>query len=451
LESISLSLDDPYNLQIYSRILAVEKNNFRQKSSDILERKAQPIRKINLLGVIKRKFITTCARSIALAKTGKSVYLVEPYFPKSSVIKMFLKSKGKVKPIFPPREELPVATPNKNMRNYFKKLSLNDDEYEKLIAQLLPYDIPYVFLEYYKMIKKESLNYPSKPRAIINWVSWNTNERFKIWAASAAESGSPLYGVQHGGNYGIDQYMKVQDHEIAITDKFYSWGWNDSELKERIVPMTVSMAIGKKKFEKNNKNTKILFAGTASPRYLHRLQYPSSNHFEKYFEDQIKFLKRVGLSYQRFISYRAFAEDWGLDISKRIQNACPNLITEGWDIPFQESLMNCKLFVCDNLSTVNAEALSLNTPTILFWDPESYIHRTEACRYLDNLQAVGILHYSPESAAGKVNEVYDNVDDWWNERERQSARLEFCDHFARNSPNAIDEWTNEFKKISRKI
>ena len=448
-ENHLLSQDDPYNLQIYSRILTAEGFNFRQKSSDIIERKAKPIRKNNLFGVIKKEFFRTCARSIALAKTRKSVYLVGPFFSASSIIKIFLKSKGIVKPIFPTNEEMPVVTSNKNMRNCFKKISLNKNEFEKLIVQLLPYDIPYSFLESHKMIKNGSLSYPSKPRAIMSWVSWYFDEKFKIWAATAAESGCSLYGVQHGGNYGIDQFMQALDHEVTITDKFYSWGWNDSELKERIVPMTVSIAIGKKKFEKNKKKTKVLFAGTATSRYLYRLQYPNNNHMEKYCEDQIRFLKHVDPIYQRFIRYRVFIEDYGLDISKRIQNACPDLVMEGWDIPFQESLMNCKLFVCDHLSTVHAEALSLNIPTILFWDPESYIHRTETRRYFENLHAVGISHYSPESAASKVCEVYDNVDDWWNDCERQLARLDFCDHYAKNSPNAIDEWTNEFRKISR--
>ncbi len=109
-ESIELSTDDPYNLQIYSRILSVEKNNFRQISSDIIKRKDRSIRKKNLLGVIKRKFITTCARSIARAKTGESVYLVGLYFGISSIIKMFLKSRGKVKPIFQANEEMTVAS-----------------------------------------------------------------------------------------------------------------------------------------------------------------------------------------------------------------------------------------------------------------------------------------------------------------------------------------------------
>lgn len=125
------------------------------------------------------------------------------------------------------------------------------------------------------------------------------------------------------------------------------------------------------------------------------------------------------------------------------------MIIEGWDIPFMESLMNCKLLVCDHLSTVHAEALSLDVPTILFWDTDSYIHRTEAYGYLENLYLAEILHYSPESAANKVNEIYNNVEDWWTDRERQLARLNFCEHYAKNTPNAIDEWTNEIRRISR--
>jgi putative transferase (TIGR04331 family) len=448
LEFVNLSTDDPYNIQIYSRILSAKGYNFRRKSCDIVKRKAQLIRKENLLNGIMKKLIKTCIRRIALVKMNKSVYLPDPYFlKKSSIIKIFLKSKGKVKPIFPTNEEIPIATLNKNMRSFFKKVSLNNNGFEKLIEQLLPYDIPYIFLESYKMMKKESLNYPSKPRAIMSWVSWYFNDKFKLWAAAAAESGSSLYGAQHGGNYGIDQYMQALDHEVAITDKFYSWGWTYPELHERIVPMPASKTIGKKKFEKK-KNNNILFAGNALPRYLHILEYHAINHLGKYCEDQIRFFKGVGLSYQKIIRYRALIKDNWLDIVKQIQGAFPDLVMDDWGIPFQESLMNCKLFVCDHLGTVYAEALSLNTPTILFWDPESYIHRSEARRYLENLHTAGILHYSPESAASKVCEIYDNVDDWWNERERQLARLDFCDHYAKNSPNAIDEWINEFRKIS---
>jgi len=444
LEFHLLTQDDPYNLQIYTRILSAGKYNFSHKPFEI-KRKDQMILNKNIYNITKKKIIAFCLESIEKIGSKSSVYLVNPFFQKSLLIKFFLRSRGKIKPLFLSNEEIPNIKLNKSMRSYFNVISCNNNEFEKLIMQLLPHDIPYVFLEGYKMMEHKSLNYPRNPRAIMSWASWYFDELFKIWAASAAESGTSLLGVQHGGNYGIDQCMRVLDHENAITDKFYSWGWNCKELDDRIVPLPSSKVIGRKKSTKTNKN--ILFVGTASPRYLYRMQYPTNNHLEKYFEDQLIFLKNIDPSCKKLIRYRVFIQDYGFDIIKRIQNIYPDVVVEDWTIPFSESLENCRLFVCDHLSTVHAEALSLNVPTILFWDCDSYIHKTNACQSFENLHAIGILHYSPESAANTVNKIYDNINDWWNESERQSARLEFCNQFARNSVNSVDEWINEFKKM----
>lgn len=446
LEYILLILDDPYNLQIYSKILLAQGYNVKQKPY-VIKRKANPISKNIKIKNFFKKIFSYC--SLLLAKKRGSIYLVEPYFSKSSIIKFFLKTKGKVTPLLFANEHIPEVRPNSCMRNFFQKLSLNNNKFENLLVKLIPYDIPYTFLEQYKMLRKESLKYPSKPKVIVSWVSWYFNEPFKIWAGTLAESGCLLYGAQHGGNYGIDQYMQAFEHEVAITDKYFTWGWNDGEFNERLVPMTISINTGKKRIKKNKRNSKILFAGTATPRYLYRMQFPTCNQMEKYCNDQMTFLKCLSSSYRKFISYRGFIKDYGLDIEKRIHDVFPDLIMEGWDIPFQKSLAECRLFVCDHLSTIHAEALSQNIPTILFWDPDSCIHKREALLYLEKLKKVGILHYSPESAANMVCDVYDNVDDWWNDHERQSARIDFCDRYARNTNNAVNEWVSEFRKISR--
>lgn len=443
-----LSQDDPYNLQIYSRILSSEGKIFRQKPYKIVGREHfdSPSQK-NVSRFLKDKFITLYSYLVAMTDAGKSVFLSEPYFSRVSILKLFFKSNGTVKPIFSRNVKIREVVKNMNMRRLFEKISLSDNDFEKLLLRLLPLDIPYVFLESYKIAEKKSSLYPTKPRAIVSAISWYYDEYFKIWAAAAAESGSFICSVQHGGNYGLDQYNQALDHEIAIADRFYSWGWLYPEYHKRIVPIAANKLVGKEKPKRENKNNQILFAGTASFRYLLRLQYPTNNYLNKYYEDQIKFIQNLNQNYEKLVTYRSFIRDYGLDITQRIKNKCPNLLIEGWGVSFQKRLMNCKLFVCDHLSTVHAEALSLNIPTILFWDPETYIHRAEAHKYIESLHAIGILHYSPESAASKVNEVYDNIDDWWHERKRQLAISEFCDHYAKSSPNAINEWVGEFKKI----
>ena len=48
---------------------------------------------------------------------------------------------------------------------------------------------------------------------------------------------------------------------------------------------------------------------------------------------------------------------------------------------------------------------------------------------------VGIIHLTPESAAKQVNEVWDNIDEWWLGDKVQEAKREFCKKYARVSEN----------------
>src|SRR5207249_1139558 len=72
-------------------------------------------------------------------------------------------------------------------------------------------------------------------------------------------------------------------------------------------------------------------------------------------------------------------DDW--NIIQRMKDGFPDVKIETWDISFQESLANCRLYVCDHLSTTFAEALAANKPTILFWNPQSNQLRAEAQPY----------------------------------------------------------------------
>ena len=76
-----------------------------------------------------------------------------------------------------------------------------------------------------------------------------------------------------------------------------------------------------------------------------------------------------------------------------------------------------------------------------------YRFRTEAQSYFDSLEKVNILHYSPNSAARHLNNVYDDVDSWWQSRELQEKRRAFVDRYARCEQNWMQEWVGEFNMI----
>ena len=55
---------------------------------------------------------------------------------------------------------------------------------------------------------------------------------FKGWAGNQAEMNTPLVIGQHGGFYGMNMFSSFE-HDIKIADKYFSWGWDDKERKNK--------------------------------------------------------------------------------------------------------------------------------------------------------------------------------------------------------------------------
>jgi len=101
--------------------------------------------------------------------------------------------------------------------------------------------------------------------------------------------------------------------------------------------------------------------------------------------------------------------------------------------------------VIDHLSTTFLEALTINVPTILFWDHTVNVLRLEAEPYFDFLKQAGILFKTPQEAAKKVNEISEDPLKWWLSKETQELKDKFCQHFALTSKDWVNVWKNEFR------
>ena len=451
IDFVQLVSEDSYNLQIFSKILIAKGyNNFDTKDfnikliEDLINKSKRSLISFNIKRIINFIFSNL--------NPGKNVLMISPYFSKDIVFKIILKSKGKVLPIFFENTHTRTVQIDIQKRILLEKLSFESQcEFEKLVLYFIPHDIPFCYVENYKVLKEEAMKeYSLKPKAILTWVSYYFHEKFKIWAATMSEKGVKLIGAQHGGNYGLDQYMWAVEHEIKITDKFYTWGWKYGEFEHKIKPLPSSILIGAKQRSCDTlKKRDILYAIIAWPRFLYRMQYPTNNHLERYYGSMMIFIKHLDARIREMLKLRPFFKDYGGDVLNRIRDAKINIPLDSLSVPFQTSLDRCRLFICDQISTTYAEALAKNIPTIMFYDPGMYIHRPEVKSFFSDLQKVGVMHYSPESAANKVNEVYDIVDEWWNDEETQRVRSNFCAFYARTSPDAINEWVNELVMLSQ--
>ena len=69
--------------------------------------------------------------------------------------------------------------------------------------------------------------------------------------------------------------------------------------------------------------------------------------------------------------------------------------------------------------------------------------------YFDLLRNVGILFHCPVLAAETINIINNDVNDWWNNPDRQLAVNVFVEHFCPRFLNEEQMWINEFNRISK--
>ena len=448
LEFAQLSRTDSYNLQIYTRILSKLGKKYPQKS---IPKSQNTSDQSDIVSSFKHKLISLILGPLRLFAdfASPSVFLHNSYFPRIYEIKLACKSHGRI--LSNLVLKFGSSKPSSNSRSCRSRTNLDftaseASEFEACLSSMLPLDIPKCFIEDFRGIYNSSrVGYPRHVKALMSANSWYFEETFKQYAAICSEQGSLLLGTAHGGDYGGMRMMAAEDHETSIVDFYYSWGWSRFDCRAKVIPMPSSKLLGRRKIPPHKKFVGALWLTTKSSRYLTELPY-TPKLFSEYLSWQLRFARRLSPQIISEISVRPHFEDHGWDIVQRLQDEFPHMSFESWDVPFQKRLVNCRLYICDHFSTTFAEALAVNKPTILFWNPEANELRQDAVFYYDLLKKYGILYDHPEAAADAVNHIYDDVLGWWNLPERQDAIRTFCDQFARTSVDGYALWNKELSK-----
>lgn len=447
LEFACLLSEDTYNLQLISKLLVALGGKFPDKAID-----ASPN---TLYGKLSGSSWKYRAASKTLSLVGRlssalrpTVLLRTTYLPRQVEMKLAIKSFGRILPVLDPSSAPEDLGTDDASRRQLQDLDLGDGEFEMCLARMLPSDLPLSFVERFDEIgRAASKIYPKRVRAAFSANAWYYDEAFKRAAARYSEQGSLLLGTQHGGNYGALLNMPSEDHETAIVDRYYSWGWQRKDCRAEVVAMPASKLVGRKPVGVDNDKQGILWVATSASRYLS--QYPFvPSQFRDYLDWQRRFAESLPPRLMPAVRFRPHYEDYGWGITERLKSSVPDIRIESWQEPFTNSLENCRLYVCDHLSTTFVEALSANKPAILFWNPASNELRPDARPFYDALRESGILFDTPEAAASAADLAYDDVESWWLAPQRQRAVDRFCKQFARTSDDALALWNAEMRRVS---
>jgi putative transferase (TIGR04331 family) len=447
MQLVELLKGDFYNLQLYTKVLKFLGIQFST------EPECSGVSWVNASYSTRQTLVQSAEKSInwlvnLLTVPGLSVHLQASYFTKRALRRLVLRHIGNAWPRSSGIKRCNWEKLSTRCRIGLGHIPLGEDEFEKFLSQHLLEDIPQCYVEGFGELCREVKNkYWKMPKAIFSSNSWYYDEHFKQWAASSSEQGSILLGTQHGGCYGVLKHKLAEDHETAVVDYFYSWGWQREGCKAEVIAMPATNFVGITKLGADKSRSGILWVTSAEPRYLMEMPRLPVN-FEEYLAWQLRFLQSMPTELLGELRLRPHYEDHGWGIVARLKSQSPELQIDSWSTSFWDSLANCRIYVCDHLSTTYAQALAANKPTLLFFNEKFTTEISPAAQpYFSMLRLAGVLHADPESAAAALALIYEDIETWWYEPSRQIAIATFCRHFALTSPNALDLWDYELERV----
>jgi len=342
----------------------------------------------------------------------------------------------------------PQASFDISKRQWGIPASGNCDNFTALAKALIPNFIPTLYLEgYIKLITLVAqLPWPKFPKCIFTSNSYSADDVFKAWAASKVESNSKLIIGQHGGNFGVSLWGFTEDHQVAIADRFLSWGWTTPNINS-IVPFGNFKDFHRKICP--NKNGYALLVENSSSRYsYHMMSVPvSQGQFLEYLDDQFNFIEALPTYLRDQVVVRLYSQDYGISLKQRWHDSFPHINLDEGLLPLPILLRKCRLYVSTYNATTYLESLALNFPTIIFWNPMHWELRESAVPFFESLKSVGIFHETPESAAQQMAMVWNDISGWWDSAEVQSIRLEFCKRYSHFPDSPLDNLASLFKHI----
>ena len=127
---------------------------------------------------------------------------------------------------------------------------------------------------------------------------------------------------------------------------------------------------------------------------------------------------------------------------------------DDYAVSYRERAREARLLVVDHFgATTFLEALAMNVPVVMYSDlrggeDKAFTMTELSTPYYRKLHEVGLYHHRPESVADLVNEIYSDVEQWWNAPARQDAIGRFRDRFAHTTPDYREQWVSALCRIA---
>jgi putative transferase (TIGR04331 family) len=323
------------------------------------------------------------------------------------------------------------------------------NQFENFIKDIIIDLIPLIYIENFKYFKSSLLDlpFPKNPKLILSSHILN-NSQTSLYTAEKLENGCKLVYGQHGGVYGQYKFSWKEKHELEVCDKYLTWGWKKKNDK-KIIPFGTIKDLDNYKFNSQNLNysNNLLLICRARSRYEHKLNSSNGvNQFDKYINDNLTFGSHLEPKIKKDLIVRLHTRKYGWLEDERWKDLFNGNIEVDWgDKPIINMINNSKLVVCSYIGTTYLETLPKNIPTIIFEDFKNTLFRDDVKEHLNELKNANILFENPESASKFVNKNWNNLSEWWLDKNTQEIIKNFCQIYSKKNENKLKELSEIIK------
>lgn len=326
---------------------------------------------------------------------------------------------------------LPTISYASNARNWTLPIQQSTDEFEVLVRELVPKLLPRAFVEGFdrlsEAVRQSDVHWPLSPQVIWTSGSHFSSDTFKAWAADKCALGARLVIGEHGC-FGIGAFNGSGTYQLSVADKFLSTGWQ-TKTATNIVPVGNFRHVNR--VAPWNADGVGLLVCVTMPRYSFDMRSMAvAGQMLAYFNDQFDFVKSLPEKIQNQILVRLYRDDYGWEQAKRWQDNCPGARLDIGQVPIWDLIEKTRLFISTYNATTYIESLTMNIPTIIYWNTDHWEINEEAVAFFEELENIGVFHRSPQSAARFVAKIWDDVGAWWNSSKVQSVREKFCGYYS---------------------
>jgi putative transferase (TIGR04331 family) len=436
---------DEWNHHIYSRILEQFPSlplYRRQMTESIMARKATS--SFNAKTKIKQLLGPLVSHVGGLFTNDHDALFLSTYLTLREEIELSVQL-GQFPRLLRPQTALKVAT-DYGRRHWILE-GESESKFEACLRTLLPQQIPRIYLEGYEQLTQQArmLPWPKRPMAIWTSNSFHSDDVFKAWAADKVEGESPLIIGQHGGNYGMGLWSWPEQHEIAISDRYLTWGWSRPSMP-RLRP------VGKIKYSRPvtrlPEEGSALLVTVMLQRYGNpTLSMYTSSQWLEYLRDQFGFVDALPTHIQNKLIVRLSQPDYGWRQVDRWRDRFPMIQINDGSSDINKLIRRSRLYISTYNATSYLESLSMNLPTVIYWNPRYMETNAWAQPYFDELRSVGIFHETPQSAALHVTRIWNDITAWWTSLETRTVRDRFVRQFAYCPEDKIGQLKNAISEV----